>query len=210
MLEAFPPAGAEPLVQFHVHGDPRPAGSKDTGVVTRFDAEKGRRVPVLNPETGMPRTFTRDSSGGRGKNWRSDVRQAAADAIAAAHELADGPLAVRVTFFVDSPASRFGTGRNQGVLKGNAPRYPHRSKLADGDKLSRALHDALTKLVWVDDSRVCECWWSRAYGSAGAIVAIYTLPETIDDARLVLAGLDGRDTSAIITEHEPSQATLAV
>lgn len=176
--ELWPPWGAEALVSFWVPGQPRPAGSKDTGIVTRFDAALGKRVPVLNPASGMPKTFTRDTTGAGGKNWRADVRQAAADALAQAHELADGPLAVRITFFIARPKSHYGTGRNAHVLKATAARFPSQSKLADGDKLSRSVHDALTKLVWTDDSRVVHCWWSRAYGPDGAQVDIFVLPET--------------------------------
>lgn len=186
MVESWPPAGAELLVSFHVQGKPVPAGSKNAVPLMRYDKDLGRRVPILRD--GVPIVNQMDSSGTRGTNWRADIRQCVADALEVAHELADGPLAVRTTFFISSPAARYGTGRNAGVLKPNAARYPHKSKLADGDKLSRALHDALTSVVWRDDSRVCECWWSRAYGDDGARVDVFTLPEFVSEAAIEQSG----------------------
>ena len=185
--EIWPPEDAEPLVSFRVDGDPKPAGSKVSGVVTRWDDALKKRVPVERPGGGY-KTFTKDDSGAAGTNWRADIRSACADALDAAHELVDGPLAVRVTFYWEEPKSHFGTGRNSGVRKESAARYPHSSRLADGTKLLRALEDALTKLLWTDDRRVCECWWSRAFGKPGADVAIFTLPAT--RARQELISLD--------------------
>ena len=51
------------------------------------------------------------------------------------------------------PKSHFGTGRNAGKLKPSAPKYP--AVKPDVDKLSRAVHDALTIAnVIDDDSRI--------------------------------------------------------
>lgn len=206
----FPPAGAERLAAFAVRGMPRPAGSKNAIPLGR--RVNGRFIPVTRKD-GTPIFNLVDSSGENGANWRTDIRAAASGALDAAHELADGPLAVRATFFYAGPKGRYGTGRNAERLKDSADRYPHQGELADGTKLARALEDALNAVVWTDDRRVCDLWWSRRFTDQlepelreiagdghGVIVEIYTLP----------TGLDGRDTSAIITEHEPSQATLAV
>lgn len=213
-MEAWPPAAARLLVSFKVSGQPRPAGSKNAMPLgRRID---GRFVPYTRSD-GRPIINMRDNSGERGANWRADIRQAVLDALDQAHGLCDGPLAVRTTFFIASPKSRLD---KHGEVKSTAARYPHKSKLADGDKLSRALHDALTSLVWTDDSRVCECWWTRSYGQDGARVDIYELPERIMEAPpgVRVADLEAPpqlalDASVIIEDHgdsDPIEAFAAI
>lgn len=174
----WPPEGAELLVAFRVVGMPRPAGSKNVIPLGRRDPRTRRFQPYTRGD-GSPIFNVQDSSGQAGENWRADVRAAAFRALDEAHGLADGPLAVRVVFSYRGPAGRYGTGRNAGVLKPGADRYPHRGELADGTKLGRALEDALTAIVWTDDRRVCEMWWSRSFDEPGARVEIYALPATV-------------------------------
>lgn len=178
LVYEWPPPGAEPVVSFRVAGEPKPAGSKDTGVATRWDATLKRRVPVYHPD-GRVKTFTKDSSGQPGKDWRSDLRSACSDALDLAHELCDGPMVLWCIFYRSRNQGDYGTGRNAGILKESAPRYPHRSRLADGTKLQRALEDALTKLVWTDDRRIVDWRGSRRFGPDGAHVVIYRLPELV-------------------------------
>lgn len=195
--ERWPPHDAELVVSFRVTGAPKPAGSKASGVVTRWDPELRKRVPVeIAP--GRYKTFTKDSSGQPGADWRSDVRSACSDALDVAHELLDGPLAVRMTFYGERAKSHFGTGRNAGALKSSAPAFPHDSRLPDGTKLARALEDALTKLVWSDDRRVCDLWWSRRFGKPGAVVDIFRLEATVGAEVVPLSLLEGSDQSVII------------
>lgn len=175
MRELWPPWGAEPLVSFRVVGEPKPAGSKNAIPLMRFDRELGRRVPIVR-DSGVPIVNVTDSSGRAGTEWRADVRAACVAAMDEAQGMVDGPVAVRVTFFRSRPASHYGTGRNAGVLKDSAPAFPHQSKLPDGTKLGRSLEDALNKICWADDRRVCDMWWSRRFGPDGAEVAIFTLP----------------------------------
>lgn len=209
MAESWPPAGARWLVGFGVSGQPRPAGSKNAVPLGRRN-DAGVFIPYTRPD-GTPIVNQRDSSGERGANWRADIRQAVAAALEQAHELCDGPLAVRTTFYIARPKGHYGSGRNAGVLKDAAAAYPHQSKLADGDKLSRALHDALTSVVWIDDSRVCECWWSRAYGQDGARVDIYELPERAADAPAASEALPqlALDQSVILTGDDDRDETEA-
>lgn len=67
-------------------------------------------------------------------------------------ELCTGPVSMIVEFFFQRPKSHFGTGRNSGNLKPSAPRE-HVQK-PDLSKLIRAAEDALSGIVYRDDSQV--------------------------------------------------------
>lgn len=175
MREAWPPADSRLLVSFRVSGMPRPAGSKNAMPLGRRDPATNRFIPYTHND-GRPKLNMRDSSGEQGENWRADVRAAVAQELDVAHRLADGPLAVRAVFSAPRAKGHFGTGRNAGVLKATAPAFPHDSKLADGTKLLRAVEDALNMLVWTDDRRIVDAWWSRRFGDPGVHVTIYALP----------------------------------
>jgi crossover junction endodeoxyribonuclease RusA len=70
------------------------------------------------------------------------------------HEVIDGPVQMDVVFVFGRPAAHFGTGRNAGVLKDSAPGW--HSQVPDRDKLLRAIGDAMTKVVYRDDARICD------------------------------------------------------
>jgi Holliday junction resolvase RusA-like endonuclease len=169
--ERWPPPGALLILSGTVLGEPRPAGSKTSGVVTR-KTEDGRRVPVERPGGGW-RTFTKESAVGA-ETWRSDIRDAVLRGWGERAPL-DGPLALSLTFYADRPNTHYGTGRNAGCLKPSAPAYPHSGRLPDGTKLTRAFEDALNKLVWRDDRRFVDCRWSRRYGTPRAEYRLYRL-----------------------------------
>ena len=68
---------------------------------------------------------------------------------------AEGAIAVKVTCYFARPKSHYGTGRNEGKLKASAPEYPISKGRNDLDKLLRLIFDAMTGIVYVDDSQVC-------------------------------------------------------
>lgn len=222
-LEVWPPQGAVALVAFAVDGSPKPAGSKNVIPLGKRD-KKTRRFTAYTRQDGTPIFNVTDSSGEDGENWRADVRAAAAQALDAAGDLFDGPLAVRVTFFYPGPKGRYGTGRNAERLKDSADRYPHQGELADGTKLARALEDALNMVVWTDDRRVCDMWWSRRFtdqlepellervrGGAGAIVDILGLPVSIEHAPVAPAQPGSLfDQRGIMDDDGTSERTQAL
>ena len=68
-----------------------------------------------------------------------------------------GPVTVSLRFAFVRPASHYGTGRNAANLKASAPLYPatrHHKSGGDIDKLVRAVLDAMTGVVYADDSQV--------------------------------------------------------
>ena len=143
----------EPITSFSVHGTPRPGGSK-RGFVT-----KNGRVAMV------------DASGKKGRDWRGDVQAAALEAFDGS-PARDVPLALLITFLLPRPKSHYRTGKHSGELKPGAPSY-NRSR-PDLTKLLRSIEDALTGVIWHDDSLIviqnCEKRYSE---SPGAIVEVF-------------------------------------
>lgn len=158
------------LASFFVPGIPKPAGSKVSGVATKKDAS-GRRVPILR-DNGMPKTFTKDSSGDAGKAWRQDVREAAGTAMGGRAPF-QGALFLWVEFYMPRPAGHYGSGRNAGVLKDSSPRWP--TTRPDATKLLRGTEDAMLGVVYSDDSQIVRTLVTKSYahqGRVGALIAV--------------------------------------
>ena len=117
-------------LEFFVPGTPAPGGSKRAFVV------KGRAVVVDDCK--------------RNKPWRERVTAVAREALDG--PLLSGPLELRVVFILPRPKGHFGTGKNAATIKASAP--PHPTVKPDTTKLLRALEDALTEVVWRDDTQV--------------------------------------------------------
>lgn len=120
------------VVEFFVPGLPIPGGSKKA---------------FVNRHTGRANIV--DDTGQRGKHWRSDVKKFASEAYQG--PLLDVPLAVVMEFVMPRPKGHFGSGRNAQQIKPAAPRWP--TSPPDVLKLARAAEDAITGVVWSDDSR---------------------------------------------------------
>lgn len=88
------------------------------------------------------------------KPWREAVKHAALEVVGDDFTPLDGPLLVSMVFSFARPKGHFGTGRNAGVLRAGVPMWPYGKP--DLSKLARATEDALTGIVWSDDSRVVE------------------------------------------------------
>lgn len=152
-------------VEFWVYDLPQPGGSKRAFV----------------PKNGGRPVVVEDCK--RNKTWRTEVK-AAALKVAPASPLT-GPLLVEVTFFMPRPKGHFGTGKNADVLKLSAPDY-HTSK-PDATKLWRSTEDALTGILWGDDSQIAKQSIVKKYtnsGRPGAFIRVRRLMDRAD-----LAGL---------------------
>lgn len=126
------------LVDFTVHGEPIPQGSKTR---TRWGVRED------NPRT---------------KPWRATVASEAAIAMHG-RQLLTGPLRLEVLFVFPRPKAHTGTGRNAGTLKASAPTL-HSTK-PDLDKLLRAIGDSLSGIVCRDDSQITEITARKIYGA---------------------------------------------
>ena len=95
------------------------------------------------------------------KPWMAMVRLIAQD------KYRDPPLTGPIHLFVDflflRPKSHFGTGRNSIILKRSTPKF-HLIK-PDLTKLTRSVEDALTGVVWRDDSQVNKQTAHKCYGN---------------------------------------------
>lgn len=86
--------------------------------------------------------------------WRKLVTTFARNAWRGRTPLA-GPLELGVVFWLDRPASHYGTGRNTNRVKPSSPPLPTGKGTGDLDKLIRSIGDALTDAgVIVDDSQI--------------------------------------------------------
>ena len=143
---------------FHVLGIPKAKGSrhalplrnKKTGEYLKDDKGNIRIVNIESGAEGLSR-------------WTADVRHAA-------FEQYDGPLfrgqvSITIEYRFRRPKSHYGTGRNAMKLKAKAPRYL--TTKPDIDKLDRAILDALTGLIWHDDSQVFEIRSRKQYVNEG-------------------------------------------
>jgi len=150
------------IVGFFVPGKPQTAGSK-TAVVNRHT---GRAVVIdsANPEAKE-----------RKRAWRTDVRdmaQAAAEACGWQKAGADVPLSLTVGIVRERPSAHFGSGRNAGRIK-QAKLNAKPTTRPDTIKLVRAIEDALTGVLWHDDSQIVEHMLTKGYGECeGAYVTV--------------------------------------
>lgn len=111
--------------------------------------------------------------------WRTAIATEARSAIADA-PLLPGPVAIRATFTFPRPKGHYlpaNARRPEPVVRLDAPDF-HTAK-PDVDKLTRALLDALTTVVWRDDSQVADIHARKRYGDIpGVVVEVHQLEET--------------------------------
>lgn len=134
----------DPIFTLTVFGTPEPAGSKRAVTWHAKDGRSGTNVVDANP---------------RAAKWKDQVAQEAGK-IWEGHRLIDEPLEVRFTFFVARPKGHYGT---KGNLLGSAPRWP--AKRPDALKLARGVEDALTGVLWRDDSQIVRELLEKRWGT---------------------------------------------
>ena len=83
--------------------------------------------------------------------WRDKIRTAAFNKFAG-HKPTVFPVEMGLEFYFPRPQSHFRTGKYAGEIKDSAPTR-HTTK-PDLDKLTRAVLDSLTGIVYLDDSQV--------------------------------------------------------
>ena len=129
-------------IEFVVFGEPKPQGSKRAMPIRRKGGAivMGKNGPMTRVVDDNPQT----------KAWRQEVAQVANNAYWG--PLLTEAVALTLIFERPRPQSHFGTGRNAGRLKASAPEHP--TTRPDTLKLARAVEDALTGVVWRDDSQV--------------------------------------------------------
>ncbi len=138
------------MIRFFVPGIPKPAGSK-------------RGIPIYRGKK-CAKVFTGKvaviDACKTSNDWKGDVKNIAANEYQGA--LIEGPVSVSFRFFFTRPKSHYGSGINSAILKASAP--VHHTHKPDALKLSRAVEDALTGIVWVDDSQIVDEKLTKQYG----------------------------------------------
>lgn len=137
---------------FRVIGVPRPGGSK-----------KG----FVNPRTGRV-VIVEDCK--KTKSWRDSVVAAVRETYTG-QPLA-GPIRLNVTFYLPRPKGHYGSGKNSLFIKSSAPRYP--TVKPDRTKLLRSTEDALSKILWRDDTQIITGIVSKYYtcDMPGALIEV--------------------------------------
>lgn len=149
---------------FDVRGHPTPKGS-----TTRMP--NGATLPAGTTESRK-----------RMGQWRDDVKQAAMIAMGEKPPMT-GPVRLFVEFALMPPRT--------GIPKYKWGWLPH-TKKPDVDKLLRALNDALTGVVWRDDSQVCVCAINKVYAWDGRTGATVDVDEITDVAAQEFAAVSAK------------------
>ena len=142
-------------VEIVVIGLPKPAGSKRAFALRRRDGSV-----VMRPN-GAPVVNVTDACKGSAE-WKADVRHAAKQQMTD-QEPTSEPLSVRMMFYLPRPQGHYGSGKNASALKPSARPYP--TTKPDALKLARAAEDALTGVVYRDDSQTVDLQIHKRYGS---------------------------------------------
>jgi Holliday junction resolvase RusA-like endonuclease len=139
-------------IHFFVPGTPAPGGSKTQG---------------SNPESG--KKWFRPACK-RTKPWMNCVSAAAREAYQG--ELLTDPIRTMIQFRLLRKKGHYGTGKNSGVVKSSARKFP--TVKPDLVKLTRSTEDALTGIIWRDDCQVCSHILSKIYvdRDPGAVITV--------------------------------------
>jgi Holliday junction resolvase RusA-like endonuclease len=140
---------------FFVAGNPVPKGSAKAFVIK-----------------GTNRAIVTQTNREKQKPWASMIGVTAQEHV---NEMLTGPLKLSLQFVLARPKSHYRTGKNAALLRDDAP-YWHTNK-PDLDKLIRCVKDALTGVVWQDDSQVAQISrTSKRYGDhPGVIIEVLPL-----------------------------------
>lgn len=136
-------------IHFTVHGEPVPQGSK---IIGRHEL----------------RTWIREDNR-KLEPWRNAVTAAAYEQMDGRAPIA-GPVMLEVIFVFPRPKAHYRTGRYARMLKDSVPVFC--SKRPDLDKLIRALGDALTGTVLIDDAQIVRLYAVKRYGAPMAHITI--------------------------------------
>jgi crossover junction endodeoxyribonuclease RusA len=119
-------------ISFFVSGVAKPAGSK-----RGFFIPKINRVVIVDANPNS-------------KDWKTDVKHAASEHYKG--PLIETPIILKLTFFIVRPKGHFRTGKNSNILRDSAPAFP--TSKPDVLKLARGVEDALTGIIYKDDSLI--------------------------------------------------------
>lgn len=143
------------VVRMWVPGEPQTAGSKDAIPFRKSSGSLGVRVK----ESGQPHVVARK------KTWRATLQETAMELTDYSGEAlwTQEPLAVTFCFVRRRTGGHLRTGRHAGQLKPWAVDMRPVAR-PDALKLARAAEDALSQILWADDSQIVEEHLYKVYG----------------------------------------------
>lgn len=116
-------------------------------------------------------------AGKHSKGWMDSVKWWALKTYGERTVLLTCPVTLKLTFFRQRPKGHYRTGRNVGLLKDSAPQYP--TSKPDLTKLTRAVEDALTGIVWKDDSQVVRQNTNKVYCGPEDKMGVFILIDSL-------------------------------
>ncbi len=162
------------IIDFNVVGDPAPGGSKSA-----FPVRRGKGGPLIiknmvvegNEEDGYkvygtPVISISDAGGKANVKWKRAVKKAGTLAYMRP-PLADMPLKVGFGFTIARPKYHYGTGRNANTIKPKYADIEEPLSAPDLSKYVRSTEDALTGVIWKDDSIIVRQVPAKRYGRVG-------------------------------------------
>ena len=122
-------------------------------IVPGTPQQRGSKKAVVSKSTG--KAIAIDMNQKKSKPWMSLVKDCAWLAIREQGWVMTEKQPIRLTaqYHFARPKSHYGRGRHSSTVKPSAPVLFHANP-PDLSKLTRCLEDALTGIVWDDDSRV--------------------------------------------------------
>lgn len=149
-----------------IFGTPAPGGSKKAFVPRRKDGSIVMRAGTNSPVVNIT------DDGKRNKEWRATVALQARAAIRS-QVTYSGPIEFEVVHLIRRPNDHF-RGKLREILKPEAP--IHHTQKPDALKFARATEDALTGIVWEDDSQniatIARKRWCNVGEEPGARITI--------------------------------------
>jgi len=139
------------VIQFTIEGTAQPGGSKRGFPITRKNGALGVSIVDANPKV---------------KGWRSLVTDAARGAVGDRPVLR-GALMVEMTFFRLRPKGHY---TKSGGLSKAGIENPYPTPRPDVLKLARAVEDAMTGVVWADDSQIVTETLRKRWGERALVL----------------------------------------
>jgi Holliday junction resolvase RusA-like endonuclease len=124
---------------------------------------KGSAKAFYNRHIG--RAVVMQDNASKQKPWASAISYAAQEEKSklGITGVTDLPVFIGMRFFFRRPKYHFGSGKNSGHIVRPAFANTYMTKKPDLDKLVRCVLDALTGVVWKDDSQVASLSASKRY-----------------------------------------------
>src|SRR5438132_7587874 len=113
-------------------------------VVYGIAQPSGSKRGVIHPHTGRVLVLDANPSS---RKWKEQVAGTAGWAYKG--PLLEGAIELEMTFYRVRPRGHMGTGRNEGLVKDQAPAHP--TTRPDCLKLARGTEDALRGIIFRDD-----------------------------------------------------------